>query len=279
MNISVLGCGWLGLPLASQLIEDGHMVKGSTTTEEKLDTLKSENISPCLLTLNPELECDDPEKFFNSDLLILNVPPGRRRENVIDFHTSQVESVISHLKKSSIQFVIFASSTSVYPKQGGVMEEEDATSGEATRDSGEALIKAERMLMTQDNFDTTVVRFGGLYGYDRHPANYLAGKKDVSGGNAPVNLIHRDDCINILMEIINQDVRGEIFNAVSDGHPPKNQYYKIIAEQAGLEPPSFLPDSGTNYKIVSNRKLKTKLGYRFTYPNPLDVSPAFSPDK
>ncbi|MDZ7695207.1 MAG: NAD(P)-binding domain-containing protein [Balneolaceae bacterium] len=239
MNISVLGCGWLGLPLASKLIEEDHRVKGSTTTEEKLDTLKSQNIAPFLLTLNPELECDDPENFFNSDLLILNVPPGRRRKNVINFHTSQVESIINHLEKSTIQFVIFASSTSVYPKQGGVMEEEDATAGEATRDSGEALIKAEQMLMAQDNFDTTVVRFGGLYGYDRHPANYLAGKKDVSGGNAPVNLIHRDDCINILMEIINQDVRGEIFNAVSDGHPPKTSITKLSLNRPGLSLPLF----------------------------------------
>ncbi len=118
--------------------------------------------------------------------------------------------------------------------------------------------------------------FGGLYGYDRHPANYLAGKKDVSGGNAPVNLIHQDDCINIITEIIEKDIRGEIFNAVSDGHPPKNQYYKVIAKQAGVEPPTFLPDSGKDYKVISNRKLKTMLEYRFAYPNPMDVAPTFS---
>lgn len=276
MNISILGCGWLGLPLAEELIANGHSVKGSTTTEDKLDVLSSKHIEPFLLSLDPELTCENSTEFFNSDLLILNVPPGRRRKNVIEFHSRQIKVVIEQLNESSIEQVIFASSTSVYPKQGGVMEEQDAQPGEATRSSGEALIKAEQMLTSQDQFETTIVRFGGLYGYDRHPANYLAGKKDVRGGNAPINLIHRDDCVNILIEIINQDIRAEVFNAVSDGHPPKNQYYKIIAEQAGLEPPSFLPDSGTDYKVVSNRKLKKMLDYQFTYPNPLDVTPAFS---
>ena len=30
-NNWILGCGWLGLPLAQQLVEDGHIVRGSTT--------------------------------------------------------------------------------------------------------------------------------------------------------------------------------------------------------------------------------------------------------
>lgn len=278
MKISILGCGWLGLPLASNLVDEGYTVKGSTTTKDKLEKIRDEGIEPYLLHLQPQMKCsdEDAQNFFDSDLLFLNVPPGRRRHNVIEFHTSQIASVIEHLQDSPIQSVIFASSTSVYPKVGGVMVEEDAKQGQATRDSGEALLKAEEMLTSQNYFDTTIVRFGGLYGYERHPANYLAGKKDVSGGNAPVNLIHQDDCINILLNIIENDIRGEIFNAVSDGHPPKNQYYNIIAEQAGLEPPSFLPDSGRDYKVISNRKLKKALDYQFVYPNPLDVEPALS---
>ncbi len=278
MNISILGCGWLGLPLACELIENGHTVKGSTTTEQKIKKLEEKGIEPYLLNFKPQLDCEGNscEEFFESDLLVLNIPPGRRRNNVIEFHTNQIESVINQLQDSPVQFVIFASSTSVYPKIGGIMKEQDIELGNATRDSGEALLQAEDMLLNQDHFDTTVVRFGGLYGYDRNPANYLAGKKNVSGGNAPVNLIHRDDCINILTTIIEDDIRGEVFNAVSDGHPPKNQYYQIIAEQAGMEPPSFLPDEEKNYKVISNRKLKKALNYRFTYPNPLDLVSALS---
>lgn len=271
MNISILGCGWLGTPLAEHLIAKGHSVKGSTTTEEKLSALEHKGIHPYLLSLDPELNCTSCDEFWNSELLVLNIPPGRRRKHVVDFHTTQIESVIRYLEGSPVRFVLFASSTSVYPKTGGVMKEKDAIPGNATRESGEALLKAESLLTGSSAFETTIVRFGGLYGYDRNPAKYLAGKKEVSNGNAPVNLIHQDDCVQIISRIIEMDVRGEIFNAVSEGHPPKKQYYTAIARQAGLEPPTFKPDAGKNYKVISNRKLKRELGYTFRHPNPLDV--------
>jgi len=43
-QIAVLGCGWLGFPLAISLIEKGYLVKGSTTSESKLSDLKSKGI-------------------------------------------------------------------------------------------------------------------------------------------------------------------------------------------------------------------------------------------
>lgn len=50
MKVSILGCGWLGFPLAKKLIEIGFEVKGSTTTENKLAVLKSNKIAPYLLS-------------------------------------------------------------------------------------------------------------------------------------------------------------------------------------------------------------------------------------
>jgi UDP-N-acetyl-D-mannosaminuronate dehydrogenase len=44
-NISILGCGWLGLPLAKGSIGKGISVKGSTTSPNKISILeKSEFI-------------------------------------------------------------------------------------------------------------------------------------------------------------------------------------------------------------------------------------------
>lgn len=271
MTISILGCGWLGLPLAVHLIEKGHKVKGSTTTAEKISILKEEGIEPCLLTLNPALNYENCDTFWDSDILILNIPPGRNRENVIDYHSTQIKEVVNRVERSPIKLVIFISSTSVYPERGGVVEEADVKEGKASRNSGEALLKAEQLLKKNDAFKTTVLRFGGLYGEDRHPVKYLAGKKGLSKGKAPVNLIHLDDCISIIEQIIDQNIEGEIFNAVSDGHPPRNMYYRVAAEKMGLEPPEFKKDTQKRYKVVSNQKLKNYLKYHFKYPNPLDT--------
>lgn len=269
MTISILGCGWLGLPLAEDLRDAGHFVKGSTTTAEKLELLKGKKITPFLLKLNPALECENCEEFWNSELLILNIPPGRKQKNVESFHERQISAVIEKLNNSPVEFVIFVSSTSVYPEKAGLVDEDDTEEGKAARPSGNALLKAEKMLMKQTHFQTTVLRFGGLYGRDRHPAKYLAGRKDLEKGSAPVNLIHQDDCIGIIREVIDKNIRGEIFNGVSDGHPPREMYYTAAAKSLGLEPPVFKEDKAKNYKIVSNRKLKRLLKYKFQHPNPM----------
>lgn len=269
MKISILGCGWLGFPLAVNLLENKHHVKGSTTTESKIPKLKEAGIEPYLIKLDPEIECDDCDSFWESDVLVLNIPPGRGREDVVAFHTTQIISVIDRLESSPIKHVVFVSSTSVYPKLPGVVEESDVIEGEAGRESGNALIKAESLLTQEENFETTVLRFGGLYGYDRHPAKYLAGRENLDRARAPVNLIHRDDCIRIINHIIDGNITGEIFNAVTDGHPPRELYYTEAAKAMGLDIPTFKRDSRKDYKVVSNRKLKERLQYQFKYPNPI----------
>lgn len=271
MEISILGCGWLGLPLAEQLRDASHIINGSTTSPQKIELLKGKDITPFLLKLNPQLNCHKCEEFWDADLLVLNIPPGRGRDNVKKYHLKQIESVVKKLRESPIERLIFISSTSVYPEKPGIVDEVDVESGNAARPSGNALLKAERMLLSQEKFKTTVLRFGGLYGYNRHPAKFLAGRENVSKGNAPVNLIHRDDCVAIIQKIIDDDVTGEIFNGVSDGHPPKHMYYPAAAESMDLEPPKFEEDEGENYKVVSNRKIKELLNYKFKYPNPMDT--------
>ncbi|SMO70027.1 SDR family oxidoreductase [Fodinibius sediminis] len=270
MIISILGCGWLGLPLAEQLRDEGHHIKGSTTSPEKLTLLKGKNIEPYLIRLDPRLNADADPDFWDADLLILNIPPGRNREHVEQFHKQQIQAIIENIRDSSIDEVIFVSSTSVYPEQPGIVAEEDAKAGEAVRPSGNALLKAEALLMNESSFDTHIVRFGGLYGYDRHPVTHLSGRKNLSNGNAPVNLIHRDDCIGILKAIIHSNISNHIFNGVSDGHPPKKMYYPAVARAKGLAPPVYNDDENEGYKIVSNMKLKHMLNYTFKYPNPMD---------
>ncbi len=49
-TVSILGCGWLGLPLAKALIKKGFIVKGSTTAEEHLEQLRTEGIEPIFST-------------------------------------------------------------------------------------------------------------------------------------------------------------------------------------------------------------------------------------
>ena len=49
LRISILGCGWLGYPLARSLILKKALVKGSTTTQSKLSLYQSTGIEGYLL--------------------------------------------------------------------------------------------------------------------------------------------------------------------------------------------------------------------------------------
>lgn len=271
MDISILGCGWLGLPLAEHLKRQHYTVKGSTTSPGKISLLQQKQIEPYLIRLAPELEnAEEVQSFWDTDMLILNIPPGRSRNNVTEYHNRQIQSVINQAESSAISHVIFISSTSVYPPGPGTVTEEDAHMHSAARASGNALLSAEKMLREATGFETSILRFGGLYGGDRHPAKYMAGRKNLGKAHAPVNLIHRDDCIAIISKIIDEDVTGEIFNAVCDGHPSRKEYYTAVCRSLGLEPPSFKQSKEIgNYKIVSNEKLKRILGYTFIHPEPL----------
>ena len=63
-TISILGCGWLGVPLAEYLIKCGYRVKGSTRTKEELAVLESKGIEPSLLVLDPDIRGENLDSFW-----------------------------------------------------------------------------------------------------------------------------------------------------------------------------------------------------------------------
>jgi nucleoside-diphosphate-sugar epimerase len=264
-TVSILGCGWLGLPLAEFLIGKGYRVKGSTTTRSVLDVMKSCGIEPHYLVIDPGLRGEGLEEFFNSDVMVVNFPP-ERRDDIADYHPEQIRSLIARLDESPVKKVLFASSTSVYPDLDREVTEDESSL--PVKQSGIALLRAEKLLAGSSSFVTTIVRFGGLIGYDRMPGRFLAARKNIPGGGSPVNLIHRDDCVEILYRIIGQNLWGVILNACADEHPLRKDYYTAQALRLGLDPPEFNESEKTGYKIVNSSRLKKLLGYSFKYPDP-----------
>ena len=53
-HIGVLGCGWLGFPLAKRFISMDFRVSGTTTTKANLDILGNEGIVPYYVELHNE---------------------------------------------------------------------------------------------------------------------------------------------------------------------------------------------------------------------------------
>jgi nucleoside-diphosphate-sugar epimerase len=274
MIISILGCGWLGFPLGQSLLRHGYTVKGSTTTTSKFEILEKNGIQPYLIDVPGTIDDPDNASFWDSNTLFLNIPPGRGDSNVEETYPGKIEAVCKQIVRSDsenhIDKIIFASSTSVYPSEEGLYTEEDADLSNTARPSGSAVLKAEKVVQSFSEFESVILRFGGLYGYDRHPVRYLAGKENLSSPHKPVNLIHQDDCIKIVRKVLESDLVSGVFNAVSDGHPPRKTLYQSAADHFSVESPTFDADSDSINRVISNEKLKKELDYKFIYPNPLD---------
>lgn len=272
IKISILGCGWLGLPLAKSLLSKSYKVKGSSTSESKLEVLKNAGISPFQIQLEEHQIIGNMEDFLKeTDVLIIGIPPGLRREvstsNEMTF-VNKVKTLIPLIEKSEIQKVIFVSSTSVYGDSFPIVEISEETTPNPDTESGKQLVIAETLLHSNTNFKTTVIRFGGLLGEDRHPVKFLAGRTNVENPDAPVNMIQREDCIGVIEKALDFALDdnwewNQTFNAVAPQHPTRKAYYHKKADILNLPLPTFVEDSESKGKIISSEKAETILGYSF----------------
>ncbi|MCT4674148.1 MAG: NAD(P)H-binding protein [Prolixibacteraceae bacterium] len=265
-KISILGCGWLGLPLGEFFVKSGFSVKGSTHNLEKINILKDAGIEPFLIDLSPSLNKDADKKFFDSDILIVCIPP-KRRADIIEYHQNQMKSLIESIELGSIKKVLLVSSTSVYPNTNGHVDENCILP--PAKDSGTALRIVENLFMQNDHFQTTILRFGGLIGYDRLPGRFLSGKKNLKNGSSPVNLIHRDDCIGIISLLLNKEYWGKIVNGVMPEHPTRKEFYTLAAEKEGFDVPIFEEEQSNQFKIIDSIVVGHVLPYSFKYSSPL----------
>jgi nucleoside-diphosphate-sugar epimerase len=278
-NISILGCGWLGLPLAKALLENGFSVKGSTTSTDKISVLDNLGIEAFLISISAnEIQGDTVGFLENSEILIIDIPPKLRgSENGpatalrMEF-ASKIETLIPFIEKSSVKKVLFVSSTSVYaddpstlacPELDEGLRVTEETTPQPDTESGKQLALAELLLQNNSNFETTILRFGGLIGDDRHPIRFLAGRKGIENPKSPINFIHQTDCIGIIQKIIEKDSWNETFNAVTPFHPTREDYYTQKAVELNLVLPEFNHEKVSVGKVILSEKIERVLGYQF----------------
>lgn len=265
-QISILGCGWLGLPLAKRLLDKGIIVKGSTTSDSKIPTLEKIGVKPFSIITGAEGITGNMDSFLaNSEVLFINIPP-KMRQGENSGYAKKIQSLLSPITASGISKVIFVSSTSVFDDSQSLVTAD--TIPDPSSENGKELVKAEEILRSNNSFQTTIVRFGGLIGENRHPVTFLAGRKNVENPDAPINLIHLEDCIGIIEQIIDQDCWGETLNAVTPFHPSRAEYYITKANERNLPAPEFTKVSASAGKVVSSDKIEQLLQYKFKI-NPL----------
>lgn len=257
-TISLLGSGWLGLPLAKSLQKWASSVKVSTTQAAKLEPLGELGLNPYLVELGSNLTC--PLEFLQSDILIVGITSKDE---------SGFQKLVEHIAKSPIKRVLFISSTSVYPLLNSELDENSPV-------KNCPLTRIESMFTIRTEFKTSILRFGGLFGGERQPGNFLKPNKPMSQPEGYINLIHLTDCIAIIQEIISQNAWGETFNACAPTHPTRREFYTHQAKLLGNTEFCFAPCEPVQYKKINSSKLIKRLNYQFKLPNLMDYSPELS---
>ncbi|MCM0147219.1 NAD-dependent epimerase/dehydratase family protein [Photobacterium galatheae] len=271
-RISICGCGWLGLPLAKSLSQAGYVVTGTKQSEGGIRTLQQEGIHAVALQL--PLAADDIaplQDFLSADLLIVNVPPGRRQMTAASY-IEKIMSLSQAAKQAGCKQMIFISTTSVYGDVEGEVTE--STTPEPTTVSGQAHVHLEQTLRDVWGPDLVVLRLAGLIGPQRHPVKYLAGGKGVANGSAPVNLVHLDDVMAAVAAMLKHWPTMTTLHLSAPQHPSREQYYCEMARLAGLPVPEFLQE-GENGKWINADRTARELGLNWRHGDLLSLAPEY----
>lgn len=233
---------------------------------------QASGIAGFLFHMTPELTGSPSAiaDFFNCETLVISIPPGASK-NGSAYHPLQIKSIIEKIKGSPIKEIIYISATSVYPDLNRIVVEDDVSYPQESNAS--ALVEAENLLkgLRDDQRSVTILRLGGLLGYNRIPGKYVRGQKELTTGAIPVNYIHRDDAVGIITEVIRNGVVNETFNVVCPIHTTRREVYEKSCVQFGWEVPTFSePASPANFKVISADKLTSFYPYDFIYADPLD---------
>lgn len=245
-SVSIAGFGWLGHQLAIHFRDAGVKTLVSLTSDALFPQVTASGLAPFLLDTRRKVYPEDG--FFASDVLIIAIPAGQ---------AGYLEWIEQITMLSGGQRLVLLSSTSVYPRENGVFDEESNT---VINDQ----VLAERIVLSEAKHNV-IVRLGGLIGPGRHPGRFLAGRNNITGGQDPVNLLPHSDAVGIISAVSQQSVEG-VFNAVSPDHPLKQEFYEEASRSLSLPVPIFLKENPLK-RIIDGAKVCQLLSYRYKEPD------------
>ena len=256
------------MALARSLAAAGHRVMGTTTSPEHIPVMEAAGIEPNLLRLGPDFGAPGDALLHHllsaADVLVLNVPP---RAAAAGAYPNLLRPVHRAVAAAGTPHVLLVSSTSVYPNEPRLMRESDAMS---TRDAASDVLRAEGHFVPRyGQWKSTVVRLGGLIGPDRAPGRFLAGRRDLDQGNAPVNLVHLTDVVGVLGCIIERGTWGHTFNVCAAQHPLRRDFYPAAARHLNLPEPTFKEELQVTGKTIDSSHVRSIVPYQFKHDDVL----------
>ena len=246
-KITLIGCGWLGLPLGISLKEKGYDVFGSAQSFEKAEYLS--NLGLHGFIYSEDNLANIPSEAKHSDVLIINFPPSKSTN-----YEEQIRVLIEQF--SADTKILFTSSTSVYKDIDGQIDE----NGELN-ESHQVALAEQRVI--NSNHAYCIFRLAGLIDENRHPIKFLSGR-ETQNALGKVNLVHKNDVISAIQTQLSSTKWNTVYNVSSPEHPSRRDYYTKCADLRGLAHPIFT-SNGSDGKEISSEKMTKSLDFQFNH--------------
>lgn len=290
MRVLIVGCGYVGLPLAAEMIRQGHQVWGLRRTSS--DALRVAGVTPFMGDITrPETLAGLPRDF---DWVVnCAATGGGGLEDYRRLYLEGTRNLIEWLVPSSFSKnpkavrrptesgprYVYTSSTGVYGQNDGSLVDETSAT-EPTSETAQVLVATEKYLLAtarENNFPAMILRAAGIYGPDRGYLlkQFLRGDARIEGeGARMLNMIHRDDLIASIIAALERGRAGEIYNVVDNEPVSQLDFFRWLAATLGKPMPSILAEDtdvprkrGLTNKRISNRKLHAELGLELKFPD------------
>ncbi|WP_185967991.1 NAD(P)-binding domain-containing protein [Thalassotalea sp. PS06] len=267
-TVTIIGAGWLGLPLAEHLTTLGHQVLVTATSPEKVSSLRDTGLNAVEFKASDAGDISgllSAEAVYASEVMIICIPPRIRHGE--DNYPQIITQLVSAAESQSIQLehIIMCSSTAVYNGLSGRVDEQSELNLQAPKVA--IMAKAEQAILNSQINDKQVLRLGGLIGPNRHPGRFFREGRVIPNPDSVINFIHQQDVIEIISEMINKPgLKSQpVINGVSPNHPSRQTFYEKAHQVLGREMPAFSPQAEDEGKQVIPKVLEAN-NHRFHYP-------------
>lgn len=283
--VLIVGCGYLGKRLATDLVAKGRTVYATTRDQAKTPALAALGVRPLILSVTQPVTYASLTPALQSaslDVYYL-IPPGRAsgspspRQVVL----GGIAHMVKALRDTNVRRAVLVSSSAVYGQADGGLVSAD-TLPQANSERAEILLKGEALWLDAGPA-YTVLRLAGLYGPGRIIGIQAVrdGAPLVGNPNAMLNLIHVQDAASLLLAMSEAPLRNRV-ELGCDGHPaPRVEYYRYLALKLGVPPPEPLDDqtaaarfglnperlARSSNKALDNAPTRERTGWTPAYPD------------
>ncbi|MEW4488277.1 SDR family oxidoreductase [Thalassoglobus sp. JC818] len=270
MRALIIGCGYVGLPVAQRWCEDSWKVTALTRSETHRKEFTEVGIESVIGNV---LDRESLRALPEADICLYSVGYDRSADDSKrDVYVQGLRNVLNEIS-GRIPRCIYISSTSVYGQQDGEIVNEDSDCDPET-EGGRICLAAEELVRNwsdQADHSSTILRLAGIYGPGRLIGRraQLESQQTLPGNpQAWLNLVHRTDIVEAIHKIATSASARDLY-VLSDGTPTRRiDFYSELARQLGTHAPVMGPPQETELgKRVDPSRIIEDFDFALQFPD------------